>query len=348
MSTALAERPVTAAFGREQVELIKRTIAKDATDDELKLFMAQCERTGLDPFDRQIYFIKRKQKDKRTGAWVEVGQTQTSIDGFRVVAERTGEMDGQEVAWCDEAGQWTDIWLKSSPPFGARVLAYRKGCAKPFPGIARFDEYAQTYDGKPSGLWGKMPANQLAKCAEALALRKAFPKQLSGLYTRDEMAQADEPRGYVVEAPQAPNKSVSQGSDDGLPASGAVVGATSVAPSSGDFGATDALRVMRVESKPTKNANVTKYTVVFSDGTEAGTIKQQLASLAEQLCQDHAPVTIETKDTKWGADLIALHRATEGIEPEMPEAQPVDASEIPFMWLVPFIVPALGLMGTVL
>src|SRR5712691_11023664 len=94
------------AFSREQIELLKRTIAKGATDDELKLFLAQCERTGLDPFDRQIYFIKRKQKDKLTGQWIDVGQTQTSIDGFRVVAERTGEMDGQEVAWCNEEGVW--------------------------------------------------------------------------------------------------------------------------------------------------------------------------------------------------------------------------------------------------
>jgi phage recombination protein Bet len=164
MTTALATMPAT-AFGKDQIDLIKRTIAKGATDDELKLFLAQCERTGLDPFDRQIYFIKRRVKNKKTGTWEEVGQTQTSIDGFRVVAERTGEMDGQDVAWCDETGAWCDVWLKNTPPFAARVIAYRKACSHGFPGIARFDEYVQTFqDGNPSGLWGKMPANQLAKC----------------------------------------------------------------------------------------------------------------------------------------------------------------------------------------
>jgi phage recombination protein Bet len=186
MSTALAlaskQEP---AFTGEQVSLIKQTIAKGATDQELALFLAQCQRTSLDPFSRQIYWIKR-------GAQ---GSTQVSIDGFRVIAERSGEMDGQDLAWCGEDGAWVDVWLKKEPPAAARVLVYRKGCSKPFPGIAKWAEYAQP----SSPMWSKMPANQLAKCAEALALRKAFPHQLSGLYTPDEMAQADPP-SVVVEA----------------------------------------------------------------------------------------------------------------------------------------------------
>jgi len=177
MSGALAiverQQPV---FTREQIALIKDQIAKDASDAELALFVAQCQRTGLDPFSRQIYFIKRGGK----------ASTQVSIDGFRVIAERSGELNGQDVAWCGEDGQWVDVWLKKDPPSACRVLVYRKGCEHPFPGIAKWSEY------KDQGpMWTKMPANQLAKCAEALALRKAFPHQLSGLYTPDEMAQAE-------------------------------------------------------------------------------------------------------------------------------------------------------------
>lgn len=197
MSTALRtttnqtiERDLRASmFLPDQIALIKSTIAKGASEDELALFLAQCQRTGLDPFSRQIYWIKR-------GA---TASTQVSIDGFRVIAEKSGEMDGQEVAWCGEDGAWVDVWLHKAQPAAARVLVYRKGCAKPFPGIARWTEYAQS-----SPLWTRMGANMLAKCAEALALRKAFPHQLSGLYTQDEMEQAwTHVEPVIVEAPAA-------------------------------------------------------------------------------------------------------------------------------------------------
>ena len=332
------------AFGLEQVDLIKRTIAKGATDDELKLFLAQCQRTGLDPFDRQIYFIKRKQKDKQTGAWVEVGQTQTSIDGFRVVAERTGEMDGQEVAWCDETGQWTDIWLKKSPPFAARVLAYRKGCAKPFPGIARFDEYVQTLpDGNPVSMWAKMPANQLAKCAEALALRKAFPKQLSGLYTREEMGQAehDSPiKGYVVEAPtplplaipptrgERENPAAPTG-ENGRSLSHQITQHGEELPDDGK------LYIVRVDVTDTKNKNVKRAVVTFSDARQFSTINPKLTALCESLAQDCVPVVIgpeDLKETKWGVDLINIVRdeSRDQLESELEPPPLTDADQYPF------------------
>jgi phage recombination protein Bet len=191
MSSALAivgkpQQAVAAGFNQEQIDLIRKTIAPDANDHELALFLSQCQRTGLDPFSRQIYFIKRGGK----------GSTQVSIDGFRVIAERSGEMDGQEVSWCGEDGEWVDVWLKKEAPAAARVLVYRKGCSKPFPAIAKMSEYNA---GGP--MWTKMPANQLAKCAESLALRKAFPHQLSGLYTPDEMGQAEHAPPQLVIAP---------------------------------------------------------------------------------------------------------------------------------------------------
>ena len=173
----------------EQTQLISTTIAPGCSGDELRLFAYACQRTGLDPFSKQIYAIKR-------GGKMTI---QAGIDGLRAIAERTGELDGSATEWCGEDGQWTDVWLSSKPPAAAKTTIWRKGSQHAFIGVARFADY-----NAGQGLWSKMPAAMIAKCSEALALRKAFPANLSGVYSADEMQQADDVQPVQVSVEAEP------------------------------------------------------------------------------------------------------------------------------------------------
>lgn len=189
-SAALATTAPTGEMTREQIDLLKRTLAAGVSDDEFALFLATCRRLRLDPFARQIFAVSRWDgKQKR-----EVMTTQVSIDGLRLVAERSGAYQGQTpVQWCGEDGVWVDVWLdRENHPSAARVGVHRAGFAEPLYRVARFRSYAQTTKtGDLNRMWEKMSDVMIAKCAEALALRAAFPHDLSGVYTREEMGQAD-------------------------------------------------------------------------------------------------------------------------------------------------------------
>lgn len=187
MSAELATR----TFTTDEVNLVKQTICKGATDTELALFLQQCKRTGLDPFSRQIHAVKRW--DATQGR--EVMTMQTGIDGFRLIAERTGKYAGNDDPQYDRED--------AQHPNKATVTVWKlvEGQRVPFTRSARWSEFVQTKKGgEVTRFWAKMPYLMLGKVAEALALRAAFPQELSGLYTSDEMGQADD--GEHIEQPR--------------------------------------------------------------------------------------------------------------------------------------------------
>lgn len=164
-------------FTSEQVQLIKDQVCVGGTDNELKLFLYQAKRMGLDPLARQIYAIKRGPKMS----------IQVSIDGFRLIADRSGKYAPGRAATFEEKGNQ----IVSATAYVNKLVS---GTWHEVSAVAYWSEYAQQ-----SPMWQKMPRTMLAKCAESLALRKAFPAELSGVYSDSEMEQADAPQ---AEPPQ--------------------------------------------------------------------------------------------------------------------------------------------------
>lgn len=196
-STAIANAlPYTAKYNEAQLALIRATCAPRAGDIDFAMFMCTADRLGLDPFANQIWLAARW--DERSQR--EVFQPLVKIDGFRSIADRTGECDGQDGPyWCGNDGVWKDVWLHDHSPTAAKVIVYRKGQAHGYVGIAAFTSYAPSKDGAIDPVWARLPDAMLAKVAESLALRKAFPVQLGGIYTPEEMKQA-------ASAPRSPRK----------------------------------------------------------------------------------------------------------------------------------------------
>lgn len=186
----IAPQDTFGKLSRSQINLIKSTVAKGASDDELRLFIQVCKGANLNPFLKQVFLVPRW--DSKEGK--EVRAIQVSIDGFRAIAEEGGGYAGNEDAVFegeedieyggDKAGKDKK---KVTVPKTAKVTVYKlvEGQRYPFTATARWTEY---YPGPKMGFqWHIRPYLMLGKCAEALALRKAFPKLLSGMYAQEEL-----------------------------------------------------------------------------------------------------------------------------------------------------------------
>jgi phage recombination protein Bet len=315
---------VAPAVTAEQADLVKRTVAPDATADELKLYLFDCARQGVHPLDKLIHFTKRG------GRYTPI----TGIDFMRTRAGDTGECAGIDDAIFTGTPKGAD--------FAATVTVFRlvQGQRCAFSATARWSEYCPQPG--QDHMWRKMPHTMLGKCAEALALRKGFPRQLAGLYAREELDQADVERPadgkspvaadaqgvtqYVeVEAFGKPTRVVAvepKVSVDALEAAARAV-VEQVAPA-------DALRVVRVnettvKSKKDPKREFPRFLITLSDGRQPATLSGFMASLAKQYMEDNTPVKVKLDRTATGhLDLVAISPAD-----AEPDAPPTD-SEIPF------------------
>lgn len=209
-------RPEQQRWDENQLAILRQIGVEDAPQGDLDLFFHYCRTTGLDPFRRQIYMIGRNTKltewvpvdsnepdgrKRKVERWVTKYTIQTGIDGYRRNGREAAKLLGDTLTfdgpyWCGEDGQWREVWPAKTVPAAAKFVIYRNG--EPFAAIAHYDEFVQTnnlYEGEgqnrkivgqePNSMWAKMPRNQIAKCAEALAWRRAYPDDFSGLILED-------------------------------------------------------------------------------------------------------------------------------------------------------------------
>lgn len=187
--------PGQTEFTDTQRSALAQIGVEEASDGDLRVFFHVCKRSGLDPFARQIHMVGRPER-QQDGSYRTKYTIQTGIDGYRLIGRRAADRSKSTVRvdapqWAHQDGSWRDLWSAEwGMPLAARVTIHRDG--DPFTAVAMFAEYAQTKkNGDLTRMWAQRPAGQLAKCAEAAAWRMAFPQDLAGLYTDDEMGRAD-------------------------------------------------------------------------------------------------------------------------------------------------------------
>lgn len=195
----IALGPDQTSWTPKQVAALRQLGIEDAPEGDLEVFFHVCRTTGLDPFRKQIYMIGRKTKvkvynerlDREVEDWTTKYTIQTGIDGFRRNGQKAAKREGTAIRtdgpyWQGEDGNgWQDVWLGARPPAAAKFVIFRDGEAHT--GIAMYREFVQLRPGttNPNSMWAKMPANQLAKCAEAQAWRRAYPDDFSGMQLED-------------------------------------------------------------------------------------------------------------------------------------------------------------------
>jgi phage recombination protein Bet len=278
---------------RGQIELIKRTIFIGATDDEMRLFFYECRRRGVHPMDRLIYPVSRKDKEGNRHVTFQMG-----IDYLRAAGEETGRYVGQKpIQYGELIKQATDEGEITVPEWAEATILRKdpeSGEVADIPHQVKWREY---YPGQKLGhMWRKMPHNQLAKCAEAGALRKAFPRKLGGLYINEEMEQAEAVPFTPISMPQEKKTDGEQPPKE-----------------QGEIIVSLVDGVTQSTGKKKDGKEWVKYTVNIGE-KKYSTFSKSFADEAKQAQQSAMRVRIEFKDTQFGPEILHL-QIEEPLEP---------------------------------
>lgn len=205
-SAALAIRQDQQQWDGRQLAALAQLGMADAPEGTREVFFHYCQATGLDPFLKQIRLRKDRQRNE-AGEWEARWSIETEIEGYRVIAARAAKREGVrwsygDAQWCNAAGEWVDLWLDDRvPPAGARLRVYKDSA--PFEGKVIFREFAKkNKQGQLNAMWATMPAHMIAKCAEAQALKRAFPNDLQHVVLSDDVPAP--PQVTVIQEPPPP------------------------------------------------------------------------------------------------------------------------------------------------
>lgn len=166
-------------LSESDVKALKAGAWKEFTSKDVDLGIKLCQQYELNPLKNEIYLIPRGKGAKRKL------MAQVSIDGYRIIAGRHSDYEGQTAPmWCGDDGVWKEVWLDTNTaPAACKIGVYRKGAREPTYAVLTWSEYKDN----AGRIAQKMKAHMLAKAVETLALRKAFPDAFAGLYTDEEL-----------------------------------------------------------------------------------------------------------------------------------------------------------------
>ena len=170
---------------------LKNSLYTGARDESIKMVLDYCKAAKLDPMQKPVHIVPMSVKNALTGKHEYKDVVMAGVGLYRIQAARS-----QQYAGVSEPEFGEDVTCN----LGGADITYQKWCKVTVKKLVNnniveftakeywLENYAAKKDtATPNTMWQKRPYGQLAKCAEAQALRKAFPEIVSQHPTAEEM-----------------------------------------------------------------------------------------------------------------------------------------------------------------